>query len=94
VSGGACCQRRARPGLAARGVRALPWLVPSVLLVLLPKCPMCLAAWVAVLTGAGVSAATASSLRVALAAACALSLGYALLRFVRARLRDAAVARQ
>jgi hypothetical protein len=41
-------------------------ILPAVLLVLLPKCPLCLAAWLTVATGVSFSAVVASWVRVAL----------------------------
>jgi hypothetical protein len=38
-------------------------ILPGVVLVLLPKCPLCLAAWLTVATGLGVSAAGAAWVR-------------------------------
>jgi hypothetical protein len=39
---------------------------PATLLVLLPKCPLCLAAWLTAMTGVGFSAAGAGWVRIAL----------------------------
>ena len=68
-----------RRGLAA----ATSWLLPGGLLVLMPKCPVCLAAYVAVFTGAGISIPVASGIRAALIAACASSLLLLAFRLVR-----------
>ena len=58
--------------------------LPSVMLALLPKCPMCLAAYVAAGTGIGLSAAFASYFRSALVFAAAAMILY---QFGRAALR-------
>ena len=56
---GQCCRGGRRPR------RLSPWLssaagslLPGVALVLLPKCPLCLAAWLTVVTGMSISAAS------------------------------------
>ena len=82
MSGGACCRSPARPGLVNRGLRALPWFVPGVVLALVPKCPACFAAWLALVSGAGVSTAMACNLRSALAVLCVASAAYALARLL------------
>jgi len=50
------------------------WLVPSVILAALPKCPICIAAYLSLFTGVGIHISTANSLRVFLIGICALSL--------------------
>ena len=87
MSGHACCRSAsaAAPAkLARRGAATLRWLVPGAALVLTPKCPACLAGYFAV-AGIGVSAATASYLRVGLLAFCAGALVYLTARAVRRR---------
>jgi len=81
VSGGTCC-RPAQAGPGRRALRTLAWLLPSVLLALIPKCPACLAAWFAVITGAGIAATTASYVRSALVILC---VGLAVLAWKRLR---------
>lgn len=68
-----CCQQ-----IKAR--RLAGWLLPGGLLVLMPKCPVCLAAYVAIFTGAGLSMPIAQGLRAVVIAGFVVSL----LVFVRA----------
>jgi hypothetical protein len=66
--------------LIQRMVRAIRWLLPGAALFLIPKCPVCLAAYVALGTGIGLSVTTARYLRIALIVLCVASLAYMLFK--------------
>ena len=72
TSGCSCERRRVFHGAGAA--------IPALLVALLPKCPMCLAAWIAAGTGIGISAGSASWLLVL-----AVTLGVAPLVYVSIR---------
>jgi hypothetical protein len=83
-----CCEIRMRAGdnprrLAwrlRRGGELAGWIVPSATLALLPKCPACVVAYVALATGIGISLPIATYLRAML-----VLFSVALLVFVAAR---------
>jgi hypothetical protein len=65
VNGGRKAMRWAR-----RSREVAAWVVPSAILMLVPKCPACLAAHVALWTGLGLSFSTATYLRWSLLIVC------------------------
>lgn len=69
-------------------VREFPaWLLPSAVLMFVPKCPACFAAYVALWTGLGLSLTTATYLRLAMILLCVTSLLFlAVRRFSRRRI--------
>lgn len=73
----ACCQAASgrKSATGARRIReVLVWIGPSAILALAPKCPACLAAYVMLWTGLGMSLSTATYLRWALLVICTGSL--------------------
>ena len=69
----ACCDRKT-PTWVQRVREIVAWVLPSMMLVLVPKCPACLAAHVMLLTGLGLSLSTAIYLRWMLLFLCVVSL--------------------
>ena len=72
-----CCN------LARRGGEVAGWIVPGAMLALMPKCPMCVAGYVALFTGIGISMPVASWLRVMLIVICTASLAFLAARRAR-----------
>jgi hypothetical protein len=76
-----CCQ------VARRSGAVFGWVVPGAVLALLPKCPACVAAYVALATGVTIPFATASYLRVLIVCVCVAALLFAAARQVRRALK-------
>ena len=71
-----------------RGGELAGWIVPGATLALLPKCPACVAAYVALATGIGISLPTATWLRAMLVVVCVAALIFIAVR----RLKSAVAA--
>lgn len=65
-----------------RGSSIAAWLFPSATLALLPKCPICLAAYVALISGLGISIQTAAYLRTSLLILSVATLVYLSLKYL------------
>ena len=71
----ACCRaRHTAAGIPprCRWLKAAGCVLPGSIAILLPKCPLCVAAWIAAATGVALPAVLAGSLRPALAIVCVL----------------------
>lgn len=58
-------------------------IMPAVVFTIIPKCPVCLAGYIALSTGVGLSITTATYLRIVLIVLCILSLTYFIVRHIR-----------
>lgn len=66
-----------------RAATLIQWALPITTLALIPKCPMCVAAYVLLFTGLGVSISTAATLRWLLIGLSVTVLAYLILRTAR-----------
>ena len=70
-------------GYLRRMWRSTQWLFPAAMLALIPKCPLCVAAYVALFTGIGISVSTARWIQILMLALCLASLAYFAVRYCR-----------
>lgn len=85
----ACCNAtssRKTPQRVQRVREIVAWVLPSVILVLVPKCPACLAAHMLLWTGLGLSLSTATTLRWLLLFLCVASLLFLVVERLNRRL--------
>ena len=75
------------PTLLHRLWRTTQFLLPTTLLILMPKCPMCLAAYIALFTGLSIPLTTAHHLQLLTTGVCLTSLTYLTLKLLRRYLR-------
>jgi hypothetical protein len=68
--------------------RAVGWIVPGVVIAAMPKCPLCLAAYVAIFTGFGISLAAASFAWWFVVATCTGVLAYLAIGTVRGAVKS------
>ena len=79
-----CCQMSAS-GVGRRLSTLTPSVLPALVLLLLPKCPFCLAAWLTVATGLSFSATGATWARFGLVVVWGAAVAHAVWRRVRVR---------
>lgn len=91
-SGSARATRRGESRALSLLVRlrsAVTWAAPGAVLVLMPKCPMCVAAYVALITGVGISLPAAAHLRMLVLLLCSLTLAFLAAKSAARRKRTA-----
>jgi hypothetical protein len=71
------------PARPPRIAALIQWALPLTTLALVPKCPACVAAYVLLFTGIGLSLPAAAAMRWTLIALCLAALAYLLLRAAR-----------
>lgn len=86
MTGQCCTGGPASRHLARRLSRAAASILPGAVLVLLPKCPLCLAAWLTAAAGVGISAG-AAWVRTILVVFCVTAFAVAAAPMVSRRLR-------
>lgn len=79
----ATCSCAAPSSPTKRAFRFFRWILPGTILALMPKCPVCLAAYIALFSGIGISLPVASFLRTGLIVLCVLALVFLVVRQIR-----------
>ena len=83
---GQCCMGGTASGrLARRLSKAAASILPGAALMFLPKCPLCIAAWLTAVTGVGFSAASGAWVRGLLALFCVGAMALAAASILRRR---------
>ena len=83
---GQCCTGEGTSSRLARRLSgAAACILPGAALVVLPKCPLCLAAWLTIVTGIGLPAAVAARLHGLLVAFWAAAVALAAVQLIRRR---------
>ncbi len=77
-----CCRPHAG-GLSRHSRNVLGWLIPAAILGALPKCPVCIAMYIALGSGIGIPLSTAAHIRMLLIVLCTASLALFALRQIR-----------
>lgn len=90
MNAGHCCRKsegdsRHLSSFARHCLDKSGWLLPTAILTLFPKCPACLALYIALGTGVGLSVTAATYLRIALLLTCVGSLLYLAAKHLRIR---------
>ena len=83
-------RRRSNASFVRRTVELAGWILPGTLLAFFPKCPLCVAGYVALATGLGMSLTVATYMRWTLLAFCLGSLAFMASRLISRRLRSSA----
>lgn len=75
MNDGRCCEHSSKPASPLRrGGEAAGWIIPGITLALMPKCPACVAMYVALFSGASISVAGVAWLRMTLLALSVIAL--------------------
>jgi hypothetical protein len=72
--------QRQGASIGRRIMELAAWVIPGTLLAFFPKCPLCVAGYVALATGLGISLTAATYLRWTLLVLCLASLGFMAVR--------------